>query len=124
MNVLVVASLLALRGPALLGATPRLCPDSVFFEFQVLVANGRTTSWIPDSTLAVHPVVTPDLTASLLQFVVDTAGVPEAASFHPLKVTDTAIVAEARRSFARWRFTPAVVTGCKVRQLMQAEIGR
>ena len=123
MNILIVASLLALREPATLRIAPRLCPDSTFFEFQVLVADGRTASWIPDSTLSVHPIHT-NGRASLLQFVVDSTGVPVAATFHPLKLADTAVVAEARRSLGQWRFNPAVVNGCKVRQLMQTEIGR
>lgn len=103
----------------------RVCPDStIFFEFQVGSADGQPARWISDSSLAVHPMPKIQSPPNLVQFVVDTAGVPVARSFHVLKVTDSAIVAEARASITRWRFTPAIRDGCHVRQLVQTPIGR
>jgi hypothetical protein len=129
MNLVIVVWLLTLSTPLSTpvrhGGPMRECPDSTtFFEFQVVAAGGKPTRWIEDTALAVYPVPATRNPANLVQFVVDTAGVPVARSFHPLKVTDTAVVAAARQSLAQWRFTPAVRDGCKVRQLIQTPIGR
>jgi hypothetical protein len=103
----------------------RPCPDSTtFFEFQVVAAGGTAARWISDTALAVHPLPAMRNPANLVQFVVDTAGVPVARTFHPVKVTDANLVAEARQSLTQWRFTPAVRDGCNVRQLVRTPIGR
>jgi hypothetical protein len=121
MSLLLFSCLLAYLAPARSGAPTRLCPDSTtFFEFQVGVA----ARWIADTTLAVHPLAATRSPRNLVQFVVDTAGVPVTRTFHALKVTDPDLVTEARRSLAQWRFTPAVLGGCNVRQLIQTPIGR
>ncbi len=121
MNLLLVAWLLAYSAPAPSDAPTRLCPDSTtFFEFQV----GVRARWIADTALAVHPLPATGSPRNLVQFVVDTAGAPVTRTFHALKVSDPDLVAEARRSLAQWRFTPAVLDGCNVRQLIQTPIGR
>jgi hypothetical protein len=121
MSLLLVAWLLAYSTPARAEAPRRLCPDSTtFFEFQVGVA----ARWIADTTLTVHPLAATPSPPNLVQFVVDTAGVPVIRAFHALKVTDPDLVTEARRSLAQWRFTPAVLDGCNVRRLIQTPIGR
>ena len=121
MNLLLVAWLLAYSAPARSEAPMRLCPDSTtFFEFQVGVA----ARWIADTTLAIHPLPATPHPPNLVHFVVDTAGVPVITTFYALKVTDPDLVTEARRSLAQWRFTPAVLGGCNVRQLIQTPIGR
>ena len=126
MNLLIVIGLLALPTPPS-GKTmiARPCPDSTtFFEFQVVAAGGTPARWISDRALAVHPLASIRNPANLVQFVVDTAGIPVARTFHPVKVTDADLVAEARESLAQWRFIPAVRDGCNVRQLVQTPIGR
>lgn len=125
MNLVIVAWVLARSIPHHAETTSHLCPDSTtFFEFQVVAADGDPAHWIVDTSLAVHPTSRSQNPLNLVQFVVDTAGTPVARTFHAIKITDTAIVNEARRSINEWRFTPAVRDGCKVRQLIQTPIGR
>jgi hypothetical protein len=125
MNLVIVAWLFAASTPVRRDAPTRQCPDSTtFFEFQVVAAGGKPARWMVDTALAVHPVPATGNPANLVQFVVDTAGVPAARTFHALKVTDAVLVAEALQSFAHWRFIPAVRDGCNVRQLIQTPIGR
>jgi hypothetical protein len=112
----------------------RPCPDATtFFEFQVVAAAGQPARWIVDAAIAVHPTSvvgsSPDRPLAgnppnFVQFVVDTLGVPVTETFHAVKVTDAALVEEARQSLSQWRFTPAVRDGCNVRQLIQTPIGR
>ena len=61
--------------------------------------------------------------AALVQFVVDTAGVAEPAT---VKVVEPAQAASARllATVAMWRFTPAQVYGCRVRQVVQVPVWR
>jgi hypothetical protein len=125
MNLVVVAWLFAASAAVHREPPTRLCPDSTtFFEFQVVAAGGKPARWLTDTALAVHPVPATGNPANLVQFVVDTAGVPVARTFHALKVTDAVLVAAALQSLAQWRFIPAVRDGCNVRQLIQTPIGR
>ena len=118
MKSIAVATLL-LTSSVTLAQAPR-CPETVYFSFQV----EQPASWIVDSTLEVHPLPDSRRPPNLVQFVIDTAGVPRPLTFKVLKVTDSALVLEARRSLAKWRFTPAVLSGCRVAQLVQTPIGR
>lgn len=107
--------------PVLLSAqaAPARCSDStIYFEFQVT----RAAEWIVDTTLEARPAPQAPRPPNLLQFVIDTAGVPEAERIHPLRAADRALMAEALRSLPRWRFTPAVRGECKVRQVIQTAI--
>jgi hypothetical protein len=115
-----IATLLLIPAAAL-GQGAARCPDrTVFFEFQV----ERAAAWIVDSTLDVHPMPDARSPRNLVQFQVDTAGVPRPLTFKVLKVSDSALVLEARRSLAKWRFKPAVRYGCRVVQLVQTPVGR
>ena len=109
--------------PAALGAqaTRASCPDSVtYFEYQVT----KPARWIADSSLTVHPTAPVRNPANLVQFVVDTSGAPIAQTFRALKVTDADVASQARASVATWRFVPATLGDCSVRQLVQTPIGR
>jgi len=56
----------------------------------------------------------------LVQFVVNTAGVPEMTTFRVLKASDERLEPQARSVVASLRFHPAeLVRGCQVRQLVQ-----
>ena len=56
----------------------------------------------------------------LVQFVVNTAGVPEMTTFRMLEATDPRLEPQARALVASLRFQPAeLVRGCPVRQLVQ-----
>jgi hypothetical protein len=129
MNLFIVTWLFALSVAVREKAPMLPCPDSTtFFEFQVVGAPGRPAGrparWIVDTALAVHPTPAVRNPPNMVQFVVDTSGVPVVRTFRPLKVTDAVLVEEARRSLSQWRFTPAIRSGCTVRQLIQTPIGR
>jgi hypothetical protein len=103
------------RRAALLGSTP-------LFEFQVdhqarfLGARGRPR---------LPAIVAPGQRA-LVHFVVDTAGRVVLPSFRVLHVTgDSAGVAVAIRSAAgQWRYSPAMVAGCRTPQIVQTIVER
>jgi outer membrane biosynthesis protein TonB len=111
--------------PAVASAQTRTsaCSDSTtYFEFQV----AKPAAWISDSAQSVHPTAANRLPAdgNLIQFVVDTAGNPVTRTLRVLKLSDSSVVNEARRSLANWRFEPAQLNGCAVRQLVQTPVGR
>ena len=95
------------------------------FEFQVDVP----ASAIPDSTHP-HPATDrfaakkDDLDAIIVQFVVDTAGVPVPASFKVLKAPSSQIADSVKSAFPGWRFTPARQGNCRVTQLVQTTVVR
>ena len=106
--------------PSVTLAQAERCPRTVFFPFQV----EQPAIWVVDSTLEVHPLPDSRHAPDLIQFTIDSAGVPRPLTFKVLKVADSALVLEARRSLAKWRFKPAVLDGCRVAQLVQTPIGR
>jgi len=57
--------------------------------------------------------------AMLVQFVVDTLGVPDMRSFHVLRSLSRTSADSVRAAVPAWRFTSAVRDGCKVAQLIQ-----
>jgi hypothetical protein len=91
----------------------------MYFEYQVQ----RRARWVADTSLAVQPLSGVRDPAALVQFVVDTTGVPVLRTFEVL-VNDSALVGEVRRSLSRWRYVPAKVGDCLVSQLVQTAIGR
>ena len=119
MKTLLIAAVLCV--PALAEAQSHACVDStVHFEFQM----STPARWLPDSTLVVHPTPSVRNPSNLIQFIVDTLGAVQPSTFKVLKVADSAAVLEARRSVARWRFSPAILDDCRVKQLVQTPIGR
>ena len=97
------------------------CTDATtHLEFQ-MTAPAR---WIRDSTLAIHPTPGVRNPENLVQFVVDTAGIPQPSTFKVLKASDSTLVVEARRTLGAWRFSPPMLNDCRVRQLVQTPIGR
>ena len=112
---------LMLGSPALLSAQSPACADSALhFEWQM----SAPARWVADTAAVVHPTASVRDPANLIQFVVDTLGVPQPRTFRALKVADSALVAEVRRTFINWRFTPALLNGCRARQLVQTPVGR
>ena len=119
MRLFLCTALLVLPATAF-GQAPACADPTVHFEFQVSPA----ARWLGDTTLAVHPTVAIPNASNVIQFVVDTLGTPETRTFRALKVADSALVDEAWRTFAAWRYTPALLNGCRVRQLVQTPISR
>ena len=54
----------------------------------------------------------------VFQFVVDTLGVPDTATVRMIPKEDAAVAERAKRDIGKWRYTPAIATGCKVRQVV------
>jgi hypothetical protein len=117
--------LILLLVPTAVGAQQCELPAVPYFEFQVTAP----AAWIPDSTIATHPVppvrgaVRGELDA-LVQFVVDTAGVPDPASFKVLAARDEALATAGREAVLRWRYRPARMGTCPVPQIVQTPLGR
>lgn len=120
MKLLVAVAMLAIPALGRAQTSARLCPDSTFFEFQVT----RGARWIVDTTLTAHPTAAIRNPANLVQFVVDTTGTPVPGSFRVVKVSDSSLIADVRRSVGEWRYIPSVSDGCKVRQLVQTPVSR
>lgn len=100
-------------------------PDAPWFGFQVdkeatFIANDTSGSYPDEARAARKPIISPDL--FLIQFVIDTTGVPRTASLkilrNPLNVSTDSVKVLSER----WRYTPAIAKGCKVSQLVQTPL--
>lgn len=91
-----------------------VCPPSmdIFSQRQVQVS----ARLIGDSSaLRRVGAARPD-SPNVVQLVVDTLGLPERGSFKAVRVQDSTLLRAAAIDVMRWRFTPAVASGCKVRE--------
>ena len=59
-----------------------------------------------------------------VQFVVGVDGRPEAGTFKVIQATNPQLLAETQAIVERWRFTPARLGSCPVRQLVQTGVAR
>ena len=113
------------RAPAA-GAQACAPPARPAFEFQV----ERPAAFLGDTTRVPRParIQINDVRAHpevlLVQFVVDTLGVPDPRSFKVLRSPSAAAADSARAALRDWRYTPAVLYGCRVPQLVQASVTR
>ncbi len=93
-------------------------PAQPVFEFQV----DSPATWIRDVSQSPKPAPGAPGATTLVQFVVDTLGVPDPRTLKILK-DDGGLGAKAKDVFEKWRFTPAKrADGCKVSQLVQTPI--
>lgn len=86
-----------------------------YFEFQVeRPAEARAVPAAP---------ARPGPETAVVQFIVDTAGLVEPST---VKVVDPAmpVSPQLKAAVATWRFTPAEVYGCRVRQVVQIPVWR
>ena len=89
-----------------------------YFEFQVdrpAVLTSRDISPTPDANA-------PAL--NLVQFVVDTSGVPDPVTFRILRMADSALVRDAYKNAPNWRYAPAMYANRKVCQVVQTPVRR
>lgn len=122
------AALLAAVGGRAPAAAAQACapPARPALEFQV----ERPAAFLGDTTRVPRPapVQISDARAHpkvlLVQFVVDTRGVPDPRSFKVLRSPSAAATDSARAALADWRYTPAVLYGCRVPQLVQTAVTR
>jgi TonB family protein len=93
----------------------------VYFEYQV----DRAVRELEPVTKAVYP---PTLRRKQIEgevqveFIVDTLGAPELASFKVLKSPDPLFATSVQRSLPSRRFLPALRQGRKVRQVVRERI--
>lgn len=99
-------------------------PEHPFFEFQV----DQPAAYLGDTTRVPRPTenrlmrISEHPEALVVQFVVDTLGVPDVRSFHVLQSLSTIAVESVRAAFSKWRFSPAMRAGCRVPQVIQTFI--
>ncbi|HYC51961.1 MAG TPA: hypothetical protein VEB19_12685 [Gemmatimonadaceae bacterium] len=111
--------LVCLSGTHAAAQAPGSCPTQIYFEFQV----DAPASFRGDSSLHVVPVESRELSPpNLVQFTVDTTGLADSLSFKVLRASDRELIAGARAALRHWRFSPARVGSCAVRQLYQTPI--
>jgi TonB family protein len=110
-----------LAGSSLLAqqSTPqRAAPEGVYFEFQVekpvTARPGNPAPRYPDMLRSDH--VQGEV---LMQFVVDTIGRADTATFRVLRSTHDLFTMAVRAVLPTYEFTPAEVAGRKVKQLVQ-----
>jgi hypothetical protein len=108
-----------------IGVQPCSSAGQPYFEFQV----ERPAEFIVDTTVSPRPAsprpARPTLEPlPLVQFVVDPTGRPEPGTLKVLRAPRDADTAPIRAALPRWRFRPALVDGCAVRQLVQTLIER
>jgi hypothetical protein len=104
-----------------LSAQQCAAPAHPYFDFQV----ETRAVFVPDS--AVHPQPTrasgpASSERALVQFVVDSLGVPDTLTYKVLAAQDRGLAEAGRKAMARWRFRPATIRGCRVPQLVQTPL--
>lgn len=108
----------------LAAAQPAQCPtpDKVFFDFQL----ERSPRFILDTTIHPRPSSRTHADGSdlVVQMIIDTTGGVDSSAFHVLKMSSRGSVDSARAALGHWRYSPAIVRGCKVRALIQAIIDK
>jgi hypothetical protein len=106
----------------------QVCPPAppsagapAWFEFQVethaqFIPGGGELPF-PDATLNQRTPYPSDY--ALVQFIVDTSGVPIAKSLKILMRPEGLVADSVGAAVPRWRFQPAMARGCHVPQLVQ-----
>lgn len=121
-RILTLVAILLLLDAPMLGAQQCTPPKNPYFDFQV----EQPATFIADSTVSPRPAETRAGRAqdvrTLVSFIVDSLGVPETRSFKLLRASDAEVARRAKEVFARWRYSPARVGGCRVPQLVQTEV--
>lgn len=92
----------------------------LYFEFQV----DKQAAYASGASMSPHPASGSASAGTLVQFVVDSTGTVRPGTFKVLRMKDAALVDDARKVLAQWKFTLAEVGGRKVSQLVQVEIER
>lgn len=113
-----IAAMLTASG---LSAQQCVAPARPFFDFQV----DTPAEFIPDSAAGPSPARSSGPAGNelaLVQFLVDSLGVPDPRTYKVLTARDPALAAAGRDAMRRWRFRPAMLRGCRVVQLVQTPL--
>ncbi len=97
-----------------------------YFEYQVEIAArfiGDTIK-LPRPRTPTRPGVreVPESTTLVVALVVDSLGAAQKGSLRILKSPSREATASVYATYATWRFTPAVLGGCRVSQLVQTAV--
>ncbi len=121
-NGLGLGAILLLFYVPTLGAQQCTPPAHPYFDFQV----DQPATFVPDSTVSPRPdarrIPRKTDTRPIVQFTVDSLGVPDTASYRVLRLSDDDLAGRGRLVLSRWRFTSARVRGCRVPQLVQTAL--
>lgn len=97
--------------------------DRPYFEFQVETparfiddSASRAAGWRPGPTMRGDTIS--------VQFVVDTVGRPEPGSYRVVRAQQEVLGDSVRQALPTWRYMPARLRGCRVRQLVQTSVTR
>lgn len=85
------------------------------------VQGEKQAVYVGDTAVSPHPASSG---STVVQFVVDSTGRVRASTFKVVRVTDLALVDDAKRVLRRWRYMPAEIDGRKVSQLVETAIVR
>jgi hypothetical protein len=91
--------------------------NNPLFEFQV----DQPARYIDDGKTSPKPMPRGD-SSTLVQFVVDTAGVPVEKTYRVLKLASVEFTNDVLKVASTWRFEPAKKGGCNVPQLIQTPV--
>ena len=125
-TALSVCSLVIVLSAAASDASAQACAAPVHpsFEFQVdqpAAYLGHTTQ-IPRPAHDRFMRIREHPEALVVQFVVDTLGVPDLRSFHVLQSPSTVAADSVRTALLSWRFSFAMRAGCRVPQVVQTAV--
>ena len=112
-----MALLTANRGLA--QAPNAACSPKVHLVFQVEKSVRPVADSAPGPRLTGTAERRPE---NLVQFVVDTTGSAEMASFQVLRAADSSLVRQLREQLPARRFVPAEIKSCRVRQMYQTGV--
>lgn len=96
------------------------CPTQPLFAFQADIP--ARFSGLRDSTRANAPKANVQSQRNIIQFVVDSTGAVDDASFKVLRGGDVNVVERARAALPNWIFSPAKLGACNVSQIVQMDI--
>ena len=107
-------------------AAPLCAPAQPYFEFQVETPARFLADSVTLATGTAYPShAAPRGSDSVtVQFVVGVDGRPEAGTLKVLRANQPELMAETTLNFERWRYTPARLGRCAVRQLVQTNVAR
>jgi len=121
--ILVLGSPAAARSQAC-PPTPAIARSPAWFEYQVeqpahFLPAGAALP-VPDVSLNQRAPYTADF--ALVQFIVDTSGVPIAKSLKILIRPEGLVADSVAAALIHWRYQPAKAQGCRVPQLVQSAL--
>ena len=97
-----------------------LCPEGLFFAFQV-DAPARYVG-LRDSNQTIALSIETGTPRNVIQFEVDATGKADHNTFKALRAADTAVVNRAYAGLMNWKFMPAKLGECTVPQIVQLSI--